>query len=396
MTDNPPTPEGQEPWSASSQDLHEAFAEYRRAEAPAVVATVVDVEGSAYRRPGAKMLIDPTAAGVGAITAGCLEGPVEDLATGVLESGERIVKTFDLTKDDGEWGLGLGCNGVIDILLEPLDESWDPVISAVSDRKAAATLTVIGSSDPEVTVGDRVIYNGESTTGSSARGGFQEPVLDPLLVRADELRADAATATVTVSTEAGEVEVYIDWIVPAPDLLLFGSQNDIHPVSKIGHEAGFRVIVASPRGARSGEDQFPHAHIVESVRPMEVANAMQDPPRTYAVLMSHNLLEDRLALDALLEASVPYIGLMGPRKRFEELREARLADHGEAFTQAELDRIAAPVGLDLGGDEPIQIALSIVSEALATHNGREGGRLTDREGPIHDRIDPMRGPLDAV
>ncbi len=396
MTDNPASSDRQDPWSVSTQDLHEALAEYRSDETPAVVATVVDVEGSAYRRPGAMMLIDPEADSFGAITAGCLEGPVQDLAARVLDSGEPIVETFDLMEDDGEWGLGLGCNGVIDILLEPLDKSWDPIVSALTDRSAVTTLTVIDSTDPAVAVGDRVVYDGETVTESGVRAGLPDSVLDPLLARADDLADDAATATMTVSTDDGEIGVYLDWITPAPDLLLFGSQNDIHPVSKIGHEAGFRVIVASPRGARAGGEQFPHAHIVDSVRPMEAAAAVQDPERTYAVLMSHNLLEDRLALDALLETTVPYIGLMGPRKRFDELREERLADHGQELTQAELNRIATPVGLDLGGGEPIQIALSIVSEALAVHNGRAGGRLKDQEGPIHERVDSVTGSVDAV
>ena len=375
-----------DPWSVSTHDLHQALRDYRSDGRPAVVATVVDVEGSAYRRPGAMMLIDPEQDSFGAITAGCLEGPVNHLASTVIESGEPIVETFDLMEDDGEWGLGLGCNGVIDILLEPLDESWDPVVSALGARTEIATLTVIGSTDSATSVGDRVVYDGETVTESNVRGGLPDAVLDRLIDEADGLRENGGSVTVTVPTDAGELDVYLDWITPAPDLLLFGSQNDIHPVSKVAHEAGFRVIVASPRGARSDSEQFPHAHEVETARPMDLGDAVEDPARSYAVLMSHNLLEDRLALDALLETSIPYIGLMGPRKRFDELREEHLADGGDEFSQADLDRIATPVGLDLGGGEPIQIALSIVSEALAIHNGRSGGRLKDQQGHIHERI----------
>jgi xanthine dehydrogenase accessory factor len=396
MTDNQPPSARQDPWSASTQDLHEALAAYRSSETPAVVATIVDVEGSAYRRPGAMMVIDPDADSFGAITAGCLEGPVQNLAASVLEANEPTVERFDLMEDDGEWGLGLGCNGVIDILLEPLDASWDPIVAALTDRNAVATLTAIDSTDPAVAVGDRAVYDGDAVTEAESSTALPDSVSDRLLARADNLEADAASTTVSVSTGDGDVDVYVDWIAPAPDLLLFGSQNDIHPVARIGHQAGFRVVVASPRGARADADQFPHAHVVEAVRPMEVSDVVADAGRTYAVLMSHNLLEDRLALDALLDTAVPYIGLMGPRERFDEVREQRLADDAEELTQADLDRIATPVGLDLGGGEPIQIGLSIVSEALAVHNGRQGGRLKHQQGPIHERVDSEKNTVDAA
>jgi xanthine dehydrogenase accessory factor len=120
---------------------------------------------------------------------------------------------------------------------------------------------------------------------------------------------------------------------------------------------------------------------------MDIDEVVDDPTRTYAVLMSHNLLEDRLALVSLLETDVPYIGLMGPRERFDEIREEIAADEGRELTDSELERIATPVGLDVGGGEPIHIALSIVGEVLAVHNDREGGRLKEREGPIHKRLD---------
>jgi xanthine dehydrogenase accessory factor len=199
------------------------------------------------------------------------------------------------------------------------------------------------------------------------------------------MREDAKSGTFTVESDTGKVTVFVDWLSPAPDLLLFGNQNDIHPVSRIGREAGFRVTVASARGAKADAEQFPDAHRVWTTRPPEIVDAIDDPERTYTVVMSHNFIDDRLALESLLDTQVPYIGLMGPRERFEEMRE-EMAENGRTLTDDELARIATPVGLDLGGGEPIQIALSIVSEALAVHNGREGGRLKTREGPIHTRL----------
>jgi xanthine dehydrogenase accessory factor len=147
------------------------------------------------------------------------------------------------------------------------------------------------------------------------------------------------------------------------------------------------VTVASARGARADPDQFPNAHRVEGVRAPNVHEVVEAPERTYVVLMSHNLTDDALALESLLkETTVPYVGLMGPRERFEEVREEAAAT-GTTFTGGELERVSTPVGLDLGGGEPAQIALSIVGEAMAVANGRDGGRLKDREGPIHRRVD---------
>lgn len=373
-----------DPWSVSTHDLHEALQTYRAEDSPAVVATVVEVEGSAYRRPGAMMLIDPATDSYGAITAGCLEDPVADLARDVLADGKPRVETFDLMDDDGEWGLGLGCRGIIDILLEPLDESWDPIVQSVEDREGVVTVTAIDSSDPGVSVGDRAIIADTSATESPPRSPLPTPIVEDVQDIISDVRKKAGSTSVTVTTDDGAVDLYIDCLEPAPDLLLFGSQNDIHPVAEMGRKAGFRVVIATARGAH---DDFPNAHEVKRVHPMNLAEAVVDPDRTYAVLMSHNLIDDQLGLLSLLDTTTPYIGIMGPRERFEELRDALAADEDRELTSEELARISTPVGLDLGGGEPIQIALSIVSEALAVSNDCDGGRLKDRKGPIHPRIE---------
>ena len=123
-----------------------------------------------------------------------------------------------------------------------------------------------------------------------------------------------------------------------------------------------------------------------SASPREVATLREWGDETYAVVMTHNFVDDRLNLDALLETAVPYIGLMGPRKRFAEMREA-FAEEGRTFTETELDRIYTPIGVNLGGDSPYQIAYSIVAELLAVANGRDPGHLAERAVPIHDRVE---------
>lgn len=376
-----------DPWSTPTSVLYDRMREVLADGTGAAVASVVDVEGSAYRRPGAKMLIAPGGDAFGAITAGCLEGPVVELAREVLDAGTQRLETYDLTDD--EWGLGLGCNGVIDVLVEPLDDSWRVPLAALADGRPTAVATVVASADANVPEGARAFV---APDGAVERADDRPPIPGELLERvaAAEFAAAGRSGSVAVETDGGTVEVYVDGLEPPADLLLYGWQRDVHPVARFGREVGFRVTVASGRGGVAEPEDFPHAERVVSTRPSEVAEYVETPERTYAVVMSHSFLEDRLALESLLDAGVPYVGLMGPRERFEELREDLAAD-GRTLTDDELSRIATPVGLDLGGGEPAQIALSVVAEALAVKNGRNGGRLRDAEGPVHPRVEsPQR------
>ncbi|WP_232685932.1 XdhC family protein [Halobacterium zhouii] len=372
-------------WSVTDRDLHEQLRSLRDAGETAAVATIVGVDGSAYRRPGAKLLAPEDAETLGAITAGCLEGPVADLAAHARTSGEVAVETYDLVDDDA-WGLGVGCNGVIDVLVEPLDDSMDPLLDALEDRDVATVLTVVASADDDVPVGARSVLGADGTAYSGDdRAGVPADALDALRDAASET---SRSRQVTVECETGDFDVFVDPVEPAPDLVLFGAQNDVHAVARFAREAGFRVTVATARGARADDDAFPHAHRVVATRPNEIVDVVDAPERAGVVVMSHNFVDDRLALEHLLtETSVPYVGLMGPRERFEEMREA-FAEEGTVLSAEELDRVATPVGLDLGDGSPTGIALSIVSEALAAANGASGGRLAEQEGPIHERLDP--------
>jgi xanthine dehydrogenase accessory factor len=375
-------PDESDPWSVSEPALHREMRRVLRTDESAVLATIVDVEGSAYRRPGAKMLVADGGDSLGAVTAGCLEGPVVDLAATVQAEGSARTETFDLTDDD-EWGLGLGCNGVIDLLLEPLDSSISPALEALADRESTTVVTATESTAPNVAVGDRTVLDADGTRlDAEGRSSLPAGVLDRAEASIEELRTAGTPASIDVGTADGDVRLFVDPIDPAPKLLLFGNQNDVHPVSRLGREVGFEVVVASARGASATAEAFPHAHEVVATHPTELPELTDG--LTYAVLMSHNFLDDRLALESLLDTDVPYIGLMGPRKRFDRMRD-ELADEGTTLTDDQLARLSTPVGLDLGGGEPIQIAMSIVSEALAVHNDKSGGRLRDKEGPIHER-----------
>ncbi|MFC5973285.1 XdhC family protein [Halomarina salina] len=369
-------------WSVPETDLFDRLRTAIETDADAVLATVVAVEGSAYRRPGAKMLVDADRGGAGSITAGCLEDEVRLLAEDVLEAGEPHVETWDLTGDDEIWGRGVGCNGVITVLLELVDDTLAPALDAVAGGTDVGVATVVGGDLP---TGDRSVYRPDDGFGDAEGTGLPDWLTDRVEAPLADLVEDGKSETLTVEAEEGTVEVFLDGITAPPDLVVFGSGHDVGPVVELAKLVDFRVTVVAFRGAQALQERFPQADEVVSASPRDVADLREWDDDTYAVVMSHNFVDDRFTLAELLDTPVPYIGLMGPRDRFEEMRE-EFDEEGVEFSRDQLDRVHTPIGLDLGGDAPYQIAYSIVAELLAVANDRTPRHLSDRAGPIHDRV----------
>ncbi|NKE36131.1 XdhC family protein [Natronococcus sp. JC468] len=373
-------------WSTTTSEVYQQIEQALAANSQFVVATIVDVEGTAYRRPGAKMVIESDGTSYGGITAGCLHGPLQKDANTVLESGSSTIVTYDLTNDD-TWGLGLGCNGVIDVLIEPVDDSWQQVVDARANREACSLVTAIESDDPSIPVGARAVINERGSRANDRRIRERTPLPNSVIA---DIEADARTCAtegstdrISVSIEAGEIVLVVDGIEPSQRLVVFGSQPDVHPVVRFAARVGLEVTVVTARGGRADDEMFPTADRVLAVHPSNLSDAGIDG-RTSVLIMSHNFVDDRLALEAALDTEAPYIGLMGPRKRFEQL-QSDLEEEGVELSKRDHERIATPVGLDLGSDAPVEIALSVVSEIIAVSNGRNGRRLVDQAGPIHDR-----------
>jgi len=372
------------PETAVMGSISEALAEGR----PAVVATITAVEGSAYRRPGAKMLVDDES-GMGSITAGCLEDEVVRMAQKVLETGRPRVERFDLT-DDEEWGLGLGCNGVIDLLLEPLDDRFAALLDRYAAGEDGFALAVTDSGGSDLIVGDRV-YAPDGDLSAIRGGTLPAWLIDDIGDKAREMYERGRSETVTVDapgdsgSNSDAVRVFVDSVLAPPDLYILGSGNDARPVSELAAKADFRVTVVAFRGGRAESESFPHADRVVSASAPRVADELDFDEDSSAVVMSHNFVDDRMVAEALLETPVEYIGLMGPESRFERLR-GELED-SRGLSDEDLERLYAPIGIDLGGGAPYQIAMSIVGEALAVHNGREPTHLRERRSPIHGRVD---------
>ncbi|MGM0591949.1 MAG: XdhC family protein, partial [Halobacteriota archaeon] len=333
------------------------------------------------RRPGAKMVIPEDGEGVGHITAGCLEDEVQGLAADVIEAGEPRVVTYDLMPeaDDDIWGLGVGCNGIIKIVLEPLDESYRPVIDAFESGNDVGVVTVVEGE--EDLVGARAYYDPESDAFSLGES-FPEDLVDDLRDAVAKLTALGNSDSFTV----GETTVFVDGVTAPDDLVLVGTGPDVNPIAELGKQAGFRVSVVGFRGANARPERFPKADAVHSTSPARIQEAFDFDEDTYVVVATHNYVDDRLSMEELLQTPVPYVGLMGPHERFEEMLDD-FEDEGRTFPEAELESLYTPVGLDLGGGSPYEIALSIVAEVLAVQNDREPKHLRERPGTIHERVE---------
>lgn len=368
-------------WSQSQTAVLERIQTALENGREAVVVTVADVDGHAYRRTGAKLVIDD-AGTAGSVTAGCLSDEVQQLARRVRESGTPCLNRFDLREDE-TWGLGLGCNGVIELLAEPIDKRFSALVDGYAAGDDGVGLVVIEADDCEdIAVGDRAYAPaGQATTA----GRLPDWLLNEVENRYQRLLEQDQSAPVTVTGPTGsELRVLIDTVQAPPELYLFGVGNDVNPISELAVRAGFKVTVVSFRGGRADADTFPHADRVITTSAPRIDESLSFDDDTYAVLMTHNAVDDRIALAGLLETPVPYIGLMGPTERFRKIRRA-LAEEDQPITETDLERIYTPVGLSLGGGDPYQIAMSIVSEVLAVSNSCAPDHLRERDGPIHNR-----------
>lgn len=337
------------------------------------LATIVSVRGSTYRRPGARLVVPEHGAPVGNVSGGCLEGDVERIGREVMSSGSPRLELFDLTADGDEvWGYGLGCNGAMELFIEPAEHAVATAAAlrtAVEDERACCLVTVLASSDGRIAAGDRLLRHADGTV---------EGALHDSPVAGDVVRlADTALATgASTIEELDGLRLFVEVLEPPPRLLVLGAGHDAVPLVRYASELGWRVTVADVRRPFLSHDRFPQAVDFLDVDPGRIGQAIDPGRRTYAVLMSHNYLRDVDYLRALLDAELEYLGALGPRKRTLQL--LRDLDRVDA-----IDRIHAPAGLDIGGEGPEEVAWAIVAEMLAVRRGRSGGMLRERRAPIH-------------
>jgi xanthine dehydrogenase accessory factor len=366
------------------KELIELFeARRREIRLPHAVATVLRVEGSSYRRPGARMLINLHGRVAGSISGGCLEKAVVSQARAALVDGHARLLAFDTTdQDDLGLGTSLGCQGKIWIGLEILKANHPWPLESIARQICAGR-------EPRVLV--------TSMTEDGSGIAFDSVVVGPddvdilrtsLHWEAMKVLSSRKTQFVGENTQSGAL---IEWLAPPLRLLLFGGGYDVPPMIRLARDLGHEVLVIDRRPEIARVENFPEAHRVIAARPHEVSQHLSSDNRTVAVIMNHHYETDRDILAALLPLELLYVAMLGPKRRTQQIL-AELEAEGHELCAHHRAALHGPAGLDIGAETPEQIALAILAEIQAILTGRAGCQLRDRRAPIHSDP-PERAPL---
>lgn len=340
------------------RQLRDAFDDWRREREPLVLASVYETAGSTYSKAGARMLITGDGRFRGMLSGGCLEGDLAEHAKAVVESGAARTVTYDLGKNDQElWGLGVGCDGLMRIFLQPLPQDDYQPFAAISDVLAGdatgVAVTVLEPADASPAPGATLVL----CDGSSRSFGLEPEHRDALLVEARGALESGQSRSRELELGGRRVKVLAARLVPPPRLLILGAGLDAEPVVRLATELGWRVTVQDHRPAYVDKGDFRSAERVLCLPADALSEQVLDRAYDAVIVMSHHLATDRSYLAQLARTEIRYVGLLGPRDRRRRLMEDLGAEAGLLE-----HRLHGPAGFDIGADGPASIALSILAE----------------------------------
>jgi xanthine/CO dehydrogenase XdhC/CoxF family maturation factor len=343
------------------------------------LATVVHVEGSSYRRPGARMLITEDGYLTGAISGGCLEGDALNKAMFAIQQQQNKLVIYDTTgEDDLRFGVQLGCNGIVDILFEPIDagRAHNPIqlLRALAGERRDAVLVTLFTADRNGEhPGTSLLYTGDHLETSLS------------MEQKEILLADVRLAFQKKESyfkQYPSFNGFVEYLPTPPALVIAGAGNDIMPLVEITSMLGWHTTVVDGRPHHATRERFPKADEVLVAKPNEVLARLRTDAHTLFVLMTHNYNYDITLLKELLRKDFPYIGVLGPRNKLDRMVE-ELSASGLALDEQRLSALHGPVGLDIGAETAQEIAISIVAEIKAILSHRAGGVLRNKVYPIH-------------
>jgi xanthine dehydrogenase accessory factor len=346
----------------SVRHIIQTFETWRATGAPIVLATVYETLGSTYSKAGQRILIAANGDYRGLVSGGCLEGDLAERSRAVLANDEPAAVTYDLRDEADEiFGLGVGCNGLLRVFLQPLQatrgyEPFAAIAEALAGTERAGVATVVESNDAALPAGATVIARAAAQRTFDIAAG-------PAARLAERARG-AIAAGVSELARAGGVTVLAAPLKPIPKLLVLGAGLDAVPLVAMAAELGWLVTVADHRPAYVARDGFERAVRTLLIDPAALDRSVQLRDFDAIVVMSHHLATDRKYLAQLAPVETRYIGVLGPRARRDRLLE-ELGDQGARLRA----RLRGPVGLDLGADSPESIALSILAELHSTLSG---------------------------
>jgi len=372
------------------RDIIKAFDEAQKLGKQTALATVVHVEGSSYRRPGARMLIEDDGQLTGAISGGCLEGDALRKALLVMtEKRSRLVTYDTMDDDDAKFGVGLGCNGIIQVLIEPIDISNpdNPIqyLKKVNEKRQTAALVTLFS------LQDRKGPQYGTCLLLKEDGGLVQhvPVLkEVLLADANEVLINQNSSFKNYTSDDHNITAFIEVIKPPVSIIIIGAGNDVVPVVNMADILGWETTVVDGRANYAKQERFVSACQVLVAKPENVLEQITIDEHTVFVLMTHNYNYDMAMLRQLLQKNVQYIGMLGPKKKRERMLN-ELKDEGSNFTEQQLSVLHSPVGLDIGAETSEEIALSILAEIKAMFANKDVQSLRKIKEVIHPRSATM-------
>ena len=337
------------------------------------LATVVETKRSAPQPIGAKMAVNEDGRVVGAVSGGCVESAVVAVAEGVIADGEPPQLLEFGIADEEAWDVGLPCGGVITVWVEPYatDGAQAGFAALAREGGRGALVTALeGAPAP----GAKLLV-----TGSGARvGSLGDPALD---AGATELATDATWSEAGGRHQREGVPLFVDVVAPPPRLMIFGAVDFAKQLAALARLSGWRPFVVDPRSRFATRERFPDAEEVIAAWPAEAIEQLGEIDRaTWVAVLTHDPKLDDAILEIALRSEAAYVGAMGSRRAQEKRRDRLLA---KGLEEAQLERLSAPIGLDIGALSAEETAISIMAEMIAVRNGRSGGRLADHEGQIH-------------
>lgn len=369
------------------RELDIIIANYEKAkkeDRPIVLATVVHVEGSSYRRAGARMLVDEMGNMTGAISGGCLEGDALRKALHALYQNQNKLITYDTSdEEDAVIGAQLGCNGVIQVLFEPVSfaDSGNPV--EILKEAQCNEISIVGTffhlDRAQEQIGTSFWIQADTKVN-----GQLEPGLESQLIEDSQVAFEQGTSLFReYQTEETNVFVFLELFKPPIKLVLVGAGNDAQVTAQMAELLGWEIVVTDGRPSHAKADRFVSSCQVIVSKPQEVLDTVVMDTRTAFVLITHNYNYDLAVLKLLLEQEqLRYVGVLGPKKKYTRMLD-ELGAQGVEISEEQLAKVHAPVGLELGAETPAEIALSILSEIQAVFTNTEGAFLKEKEGPIH-------------
>jgi xanthine dehydrogenase accessory factor len=373
-------------------DIIKAFEEARREGRQTALATVVHVDGSSYRRPGARMLVTDEGRLTGAISGGCLEGDALRKALFALSRRTSMLVTYDtMDEDEAKLGVGLGCNGIIQVLFEPVDPA-DPknpvelLKLIAAERQQAVLVTLFSLKDKHVPQpGTCLLVKGNELI-SNKKG--ENELNEALLRDAQKAMTEKTSAFRNYVSPVQDLTAFIEFIRPPVSVVIVGAGNDVVPLVKMADVLGWQTTVVDGRPSLARPERFVSSCQVLVSKPEGVLEKITIDDQTVFLLMTHNYNYDLAMLKALIKKNVIYIGSLGPRQKLDRMLE-EMREEGITVTQEQLDHIYGPSGLEIGAETPEEIGLSILAEIKAVLAKKEGRSLRKNDKVIHSRAETV-------